>query len=120
MLNEVSKNPKFQSSSQQQWLTYKNYENWIAGFGLSARWLRARLYDPGFNWPLVLFLAAARQRIEYKKVWQQDDATEFMLRIWNEASSLDFTRRQRVRSKVLRFFATTHIFPSKMFVFKFS
>ena len=62
---------------------------------------------------LVLFLAEARVRLEWNKVWESNRPVELCLQIWRSADKLDAPRCSRVRCKIERFLSSTFILPTK-------
>ena len=76
------------------------------------------MYETGFEWPLVLYLAVARVRLNWKLVWTWLPIVQRIITLWETARFLDPMRCTRVRQKIRRFVATTTLLPTRACVFR--
>ena len=82
--------------------------------GWNRKALELHVYRPGCELYLAILLAEARPRLHYQTVWQWANPVERLLKVREQARSLDNTRQQRVDANIRRFFATSRLLPTQL------
>eukprot|EP00969_Alexandrium_andersonii_P329694 14569242-Alexandrium_andersonii.AAC.1 len=100
---------------QKSWASFSDYCSWCWRKHRLARAMVMRLlYHAEHLFGLVLFLAEAKTRFEYAKIWAKHNPIQRALQIWCAARALDTSRMRRVRGKVERWFRRGNIMPTRV------
>jgi hypothetical protein len=94
------------------WASWKQALDWVFhAWGILPTVLRENIYNPGYEFVLLLCVAEPSHSLDWRRVWKMQRPRHTLSWLWLQANSLDANRKVRVRGKVKRFIDTAMWIP---------